>query len=94
MKQVLTTALVVFTLMSCGNATDGDAKTDTTNFPADTGGTMAPADTANHINTSTGTYPGDSMTNTKSDVRSSSPSSPGSRSTTPGSTTGGSTNQQ
>jgi hypothetical protein len=37
------------------------------------------------VNTQTGTYPGDSSTNFKGDVRSSSPSAPGSRNSTPGS---------
>lgn len=87
MKRILATASVVFALMSCGNATDGDPDTDTTTLTIDTGGIEAPMDTANHINTNTGTYPGDSMTNAKGDVRSSSSTNPGSRNTTPDNTT-------
>jgi hypothetical protein len=89
MKLILVAALAVFSLTSCGNATDGDANTDTTNLPVDTGGTASPYDTANHVNTNTGEYPNDTIAghNLKGDVRSSSPSNPGSRSTTPGNDT-------
>lgn len=82
-RMVFGMAMVLF-FASCGNATDGDATTDTTTLPVDTGGSNAANDTADHINTSTGTYPGDSATNFKGDVRSSSPTDTASRKTTPG----------
>ena len=69
------TAGVAF--MSCGNASDGDAATDTTSFPTDVYG-----DTTNMINTNTGTYPADTMT--QSPGQGSSPTSTDSRNTTPG----------
>lgn len=72
---LVVTAGVAF--MSCGNASDGDAATDTTNFPKDVYG-----DTTNTINTNTGTYPADTMT--QSPGQGSSPTSTDSRSTTPG----------
>ncbi|MDB5251087.1 MAG: hypothetical protein JWP27_256 [Flaviaesturariibacter sp.] len=90
MKLILASALAVLSLASCGNATDGDARTDTTNLPTDTGGTALPYDTANHVNSNTGEYPNDSIAghNLKGDVRSSSPTNLNSRSTTPGNDTG------
>ena len=56
MKKILALAILTtgFVLTSCNNATDGEADTDTTNFPADVHG-----DTTNNINTNTGTYPSD-----------------------------------
>lgn len=87
MKKIVLPALAIVMLASCGNAAlDGNAKTDTTNFPTDTGGTQIPVDTANHVNTNTGTYPGDTMNNSgKADVRSS--TAAGQRTTTPGNNT-------
>jgi hypothetical protein len=91
MKKIFFAIGIGSVLASCGNAAlDSDPTTDTTTLPVDTGARDAINDTANHINTNTGTYPGDSMTNTKGDVRSSSPSAPGSRNTTPGGAGGGS----
>lgn len=95
MKKIVLAIGMGIVVMSCGNAAlDGDPKTDTTTLPVDTGAMDARYDTAQHVNTNTGTYPGDSATNTKGDVRSSSPSAPGSRSTTPGSNVNGGSQQQ
>jgi|GEM_PF-2470896 len=84
MKRIFFGAGVVIALVSCGNATDGDASTDTTSMPIDTAATSgAIMDPGASINRNTGSYPQDSASRT--DVRSSSPSNPGSRSTTVGS---------
>lgn len=86
MKNFLLAAVLGVSLMSCGNATDGDARTDTTDMMVDTGNMTSP-DTANHTVTSTGKYPNDTLTqhNVKGDKRSSQPTSPEHRSTTPNS---------
>ncbi|RYY64941.1 MAG: hypothetical protein EOO12_08315 [Chitinophagaceae bacterium] len=89
MKTTIFCALLALALVRCGNATDGDARTDTTTLMVDTGAASAVNDTATHVNTSTGEYPNDTMAqhNVKGDVRSSSPSNPSSRSATPGNDT-------
>ncbi|RYZ19525.1 MAG: hypothetical protein EOO16_19680 [Chitinophagaceae bacterium] len=89
MKTTIFCALLALALVRCGNATDGDARTDTTTLMVDTGAASAVNDTATHVNTSTGEYPNDTMAqhNVKGDVRSSSPSNPSSRGTTPGNDT-------
>ncbi|RYY99116.1 MAG: hypothetical protein EOO11_06015 [Chitinophagaceae bacterium] len=89
MKRILFSALIGLALAGCSNATDGDATTDTTKFSVDTGGMNAPNDTARHVNTATGEYPNDSISqhNVKGDVRSSSPTKTTDRSTTPGNDT-------
>jgi hypothetical protein len=88
MKKIISLFSVALILISCSGATDGDANTDTTTLTIDTGGLNAPNDTANHVNTNTGEYPKDSTTGVgKTDIRSSSPTDPKSRSTTPGSDT-------
>lgn len=79
MKRISIAVLGLCFLISCGNATDGDANTDTTTLTVDTGGLNNPNDTADHVNTETGEYPRDTMTNVKPDVRSSSSSSPDGR---------------
>jgi hypothetical protein len=52
MKKVLFSSLVISALMSCGNATDGDADTDTTTMDATMADTsMAPlGDTSLNMN--------------------------------------------
>ena len=89
MKTTIFCALLALALVRCGNATDGDARTDTTNLMVDTGAASAVHDTATHVNTSSGEYPNDTMSqqNRKGDVRSSSPSNPAGRGTTPGNDT-------
>ena len=81
MKRSAFLLLVAFAT-GCGDANDGDANTDTTAMPVDTA-VISPLDTAKHINTNTGTYPGDTM-NASAPGTGSSPSSPDSRKTTPG----------
>ncbi|RYY82096.1 MAG: hypothetical protein EOO15_23515, partial [Chitinophagaceae bacterium] len=79
MKTTIFCALLAIALVRCGNATDGDARTDTTTLMVDTGAASAVNDTATHVNTPTGEYPNDTMAqhNVKGDVRSSEPTSPG-----------------
>lgn len=82
MKNFFSAIAVSTVLLSCGGANDGDPATDTsTTIPPD------PAimneninDTAANINTNTGTYPTDSGTIKKNDVRSSSSAYPDGRS--------------
>ncbi|GAB4093805.1 hypothetical protein [Flaviaesturariibacter terrae] len=88
MKTTIFCALLAVALGSCGNATDGDARTDTTRLMVDTGAVDAVNDTAAHVNTNTGQYPTDTTNPPgKTDVRSSAPSNPATRSTTPGNDT-------
>ena len=87
MKRIFYTAGVVIALMSCGNATDGDAKTDTTTMPVDTAAqNNAGMDTGTNINTNTGSY---STTDTagmrKPDVNASTATDPKTRQSTSGS---------
>jgi hypothetical protein len=90
MKKTVFCAFLALALAACGNdALDGNPKTDTTAMPIDTGGLNTTNDTATHVNTPTGEYPNDTISqhNVKGDVRSSSPSPTGSRGTTPGNDT-------
>ncbi|TCJ14033.1 hypothetical protein EPD60_08440 [Flaviaesturariibacter flavus] len=90
MKKIVFCAFAALAMAACGNgALDGKAETDTTTLPADTGYMDAINDTAQHVNTPTGTYPNDTIAqhHVKGDVRSSSPTSTGSRGTTPGNDT-------
>ena len=87
MKRLLFIAGIGFIIASCGNATDGSAKTDTTSMPIDTvAQNNAGLDTGTTINTNTGAY---STTDTagmrKPDVRSSTATDPKTRQSTPGS---------
>jgi hypothetical protein len=75
MKKVMMIAAVTALLTACGGANDGDATTDTTAMP------MEPPITDS--NSSTGSYPYDSLQDTTDPLRSS-PTSPNSRNTTPG----------
>jgi hypothetical protein len=81
MKTLIISFVTAMILLSCGNANDGDANTDTTTLSIDTGGLNNPNDTANHVNTNTGTYPKDSLMPGKTDVKTPNTSTPGS--TTP-----------
>ena len=86
MKRIIYTAGVVIALASCGDALDGNAKTDTTSMPIDTvARNNAGMDTATTINTNTGSY---STTDTagmrKPDVLAPTASDPKTRNTTPG----------
>jgi ABC-type glycerol-3-phosphate transport system substrate-binding protein len=84
MKTTLLSLIAALVIAGCGNATDGDAKTDTTNLRIDTGGLDAVNDTAQHVNTNSGQYPGDTMAEkVPGDLRSSSPTKRESRNTTP-----------
>jgi hypothetical protein len=90
MKKTVFCAFLALAMTACGNdALDGNAKTDTTKMQIDTGGMDAINDTAQHVVTSTGEYPNDTISqhNVKGDVRSSSPSPTGSRGSTPGNDT-------
>jgi hypothetical protein len=78
MKKLFVMFFSAVALISCSNATDGDAKTDTTTMPIDTGGLN---DTSNHVNSNTSGYPTDTA-GARTDVRSSNPTDAGSRSTT------------
>ncbi|MBD0285270.1 MAG: hypothetical protein ICV79_07575 [Flavisolibacter sp.] len=81
MKKYLAVIGVIY-LFGCGGANDGDARTDTTTMPADRGVMDTPT---NNINTSTGTYPNNTTVDTnKPGTQATSPTSPQSRSTTPG----------
>ena len=82
MKRILFAAGTAILIASCGGANDGDATTDTTSMPIDTGMMNNNPNTSN-INTNTGSYPQDSSA--QSDVRSSSASDPKSRNSTTGS---------
>lgn len=87
MKRIVYTAGVVIALASCGNATDGDASTDTTTMPVDTvAQNNAGRDTATTINTNTGAY---STTDTagmrKPDINASTATDPKTRKSTQGS---------
>ena len=89
MKMLLTGAVATMILLSCNNANDGDATTDTTNMPMDTAViNSAPGDTAAQFNTQQGPYNRDSsLADTSSSpttTQSSSGTNPGSRKTTPG----------
>lgn len=77
--------LILAIIYGCGGANDGNSNTDTTStIPPDTNVLNSNAgDTATTINTKTGTYTRDTL-NQKSDVRSSSPTTSGSRSSTKG----------
>lgn len=87
MKTTIFCALLALALVRCGNALDGDAKTDTTTLVRDTGNASAVNDTATHVNSNIGETPRDTMTqNTKGDVRSSSSANPSGRATTTGNT--------
>ncbi len=83
MKKVFFASAIIISLSSCGGANDGNPNTDTTStIPPDTSEMNSNAgDTATTFNTNTGTYSRDTA-NKKSDIRSSSPSNTGSRSTT------------
>jgi hypothetical protein len=86
MKRILYTAGFVATLMSCSNATDGDATTDTTTMPVDTAAVNnAGMDTGTNVNTNTGSY---STTETagmrKPDVNASTATDPKTRQSTEG----------
>ena len=87
MKRIFYTAGFVVALMSCNNdATDGNAKTDTTTMPVDTvARNNAGMDTATTITSNTGSY---STTDTagmrKPDINAPTASDPKTRNTTPG----------
>jgi hypothetical protein len=83
MKRIFFAAGVVVALTSCGGANDGDASTDTTTMPIDTAGMNNTG--GSNINSNTGSYPTDTS-DQRTDVRSSSPSDPNTRRTTPGNT--------
>lgn len=78
MKKVMMIASLAAVLAACGGANDGDATTDTTTVPAEP---MTVDSTG-----STGAMPYDSTRDTSSGF-SSSPTHPGTRTSTPGGTT-------
>jgi hypothetical protein len=87
MKRIFYLAGMVVALMSCSNATDGNAKTDTTTMPVDTvAQSNMGMDTATTINTNTGSR---STTETagmrKPDVNASTATDPKTRQSTTGS---------
>ncbi len=81
MKQIVIAVMVMMALAGCGGANDGDATTDTTNLPVDSG--MGVQDTGGQYNTSAGVYQADT-TKPDTPVSGSSATSPSLRSTTPG----------
>jgi hypothetical protein len=85
MKNIIAIGFIL-SLTACGGANDGNPNTDTTSsLPPDTSvmNNMG-IDTANNINTSTGTYYNDTTAQRKNDVRSSSSAYPDGRGVTPG----------
>lgn len=81
MKKILT-AVVAAALVACGGAADGDARTDTTTMPMDTGEMKSNAgDTTTTLNTAAGTY---STAPPDSGQRTTTGTTPESRKTTPG----------
>lgn len=85
MKLLLTGAIATMILLSCNNANDGDAASDTTSMPMDTAVMNSGSDTAAQFNTNTGTMPADSSRpDTGISTESSSATDPASRKTTPG----------
>jgi hypothetical protein len=55
MKRITALLFGCWLLAACNNATDGDADTDTTNFPIDTNRFTDPTDSIHHENSNTGT---------------------------------------
>jgi hypothetical protein len=53
--------LFFIVLAACNNATDGDAATDTTQIPRDTNLYKSDTDTADHLNSSSGSVPIDTI---------------------------------
>jgi hypothetical protein len=85
MKKNLFAVSLLVLFISCSDATDGDASTDTTTMTIDTAvQNSAMTDTANHVNRNTGVYPRDTVLGKKNDVRSSTGTDQGSRTSTPG----------
>ena len=78
MKKTMITIAIVWGLISCGGANDGDAATDTTStIPVDTAVLKNDPTDTTQINTNTGTYSTDTNAQKKNDVRSSSSAYPG-----------------
>lgn len=71
MKKLAFGCVLSCALLSCSDANDGNANTDTTVLPVDTNEMKSGTDTTSHINTNTGTYPTDTTQAKKADVRSS-----------------------
>jgi hypothetical protein len=81
MKKIVGLFSVALIVISCGDANDGNALTDTsTTIPPDTALLNERAgDSAGTINRNTGSYPADSASVKKNDVRSSSSAYPDGR---------------